>query len=132
MNDKAITTIRGAQNHFHWSQWVSDLPSILSMVLNRGKREDVIADKSALNDVEDLDNTLARIKNDGEYLGEFSLTVLLYGWNDSTTLKHAAADVIKIFGNHEASLIRETYNALNAYLAIFPGNQPSTCAALGC
>ena len=27
----------------------------------------------ALNDVEDLDETLARIKNDGEYLGEFSL-----------------------------------------------------------
>jgi hypothetical protein len=122
LNDKAITTVRAAQNHFHWSQWVSDLPSILSMVLNRGKRENVIADKSALNDVEDLDKTLARIKNGGEYLGEFSLTVLLYGWNDSTTLKRAAADVIKIFGNHEASLIRETYNALNAYLAIFPGN----------
>lgn len=122
LNDKAITTIRGAQNHFHWSQWVSDLPSILSMVLNRGKRENVIADKSALSDVEDLDKTLARIKNDGEYLGEFSMTVLLYGWSESSELKRAAADVIKIFGNHEASLIRESYNALNAYLAIFPGN----------
>ncbi len=29
----------------------------------------------------------------------------------------------KIFGNHEAALIRETYNALNAYLSIIPGNQ---------
>lgn len=123
LNEKAITSIRAAQNHFHWSQWVSDLPSILSMVLNRGKRENVIADKSALNDVEDLDKTLARISNSGEYLGEFSLTVLLYGWEDSSNLTRAAADVVKIFGNHEASLIRETYNALNAYLAIFPGNQ---------
>jgi len=122
LNEKAITTIRTAQNHFHWSQWVSDLPSILSMVMNRGNRENVIADKSALNDVEELDHTLARIKNDGEYLGEFSFTVLLYGWGDRARLKSAAADVVKIFGNHEAALIQETYNALNAYLSIIPGN----------
>jgi type IV secretion system protein VirB4 len=123
LNEKAVSIIRAAQNHFHWSQWVSDLPSIVSMVLNRGNRENVIADKSALNDVEDLDKTLARIKNDGEYLGEFSLTVVLYGWGNPAKLKRAAADVVKIFGNHEASLIQETYNALNAYLSIFPGNQ---------
>ncbi len=123
LNEKAVSTIRAAQNHFHWSQWVADLPSILSMVLNRGKRENVIADKSALNDVEDLDKTLARINNGGEYLGQFSLTTLLYGWGDQDVLKEAAADVVKIFGNHEGSLIHETYNALNAYLAIFPGNQ---------
>jgi type IV secretion system protein VirB4 len=122
-NEQAIATIRAAQSHFHWSQWVSDLSSILSMVLNRGKRENVIAHKSALNDVEDLDKTLARIKNDGEYLGEFSLTAILYGWGNQDKLTTAAADVVKIFGNHEASLIRETYNTLNAYLSIFPGNQ---------
>ncbi len=55
LNDKAILTIRAAQQHFHWSQWVADVPSIVSMVLNRGKRENVIADKSATNDVEELD-----------------------------------------------------------------------------
>ena len=122
LNETAITTVRAAQNHFHWSQWVSDIPSIISMVLNRGKRENVIADKSALNDVEDLDKTLARIKNDGESLGEFSFTAVLYGWSGQAKLKSAAADVIKIFGNHEASLFQESFNALNAYLAIIPGN----------
>jgi Type IV secretory pathway, VirB4 components len=123
LNDKAITTIRAAQSHFHWSQWVADIPSILSMILNRGNRENVIADKSALNDVEDLNATLARINNAGEYLGEFSFAVVLYGWGDQTRLQRAATDVTKIFGNHEAALIRETYNALNAYLSIIPGNQ---------
>ncbi len=34
----------------------------------------------------------------------------------TSKVRTAAADVVKIFGNHEASLIRETYNALNAYL----------------
>ncbi len=123
LNDKAITIIRAAQNHFHWSQWVADIPSIISMVVNRGNRQNVIADKSALNDVEDLDKTLARINNEGEYLGEFSLTVVLYGWSDKARLQRAAADVTKIFGNHEGALIHESYNALNAYLSIIPGNQ---------
>lgn len=37
-------------------------------------------------------------------------------------LQRAVGDVIKIFGNHEASLIHESSNALNAYLSIIPGN----------
>jgi type IV secretion system protein VirB4 len=123
LNDKAITTIRAAQSHFHWSQWVADIPSILSMILNRGNRENVIADQSALNDVEELNETLARIKNAGEYLGQFSFTAVLYDWGDQSRLQRAVADVQKIFGNHEAALIRETYNALNAYLSIIPGNR---------
>jgi type IV secretion system protein VirB4 len=123
LNEKAITTIRAAQSHFHWSQWVADIPSIVSMVINRGNRQNVIADKSALNDVEDLDKTLARINNGGEYLGEFSFTIVLYAWRDKPRLQRAASDVVKIFGNHEGALIRETYNALNAYLSIIPGNQ---------
>lgn len=121
-NETAVSTIRAAQKHFHWSQWVSDIPSVLSMVLNRGKRENVIIDKSAQNDVEDLDGTLARINNGGEYLGHFSFTVILYGWNGKAQLQTAATDVVKIIGAHEGALIRETYNALNAYLSIIPGN----------
>lgn len=123
LNERAIATIRAAQSHFHWSQWVADVPSIISMVVNRGNRQNVIVDKSALNDVEDLDRTLARINNGDEYLGEFSFTIALYGWNAKATLQTAAADVIKIFGNHEGGLIHETYNALNAYLSLIPGNQ---------
>ncbi len=97
LNDSAITTIRTAQNHFHWSQWVADIPSIVSMVLNRGKRENVIADKTALNDVEDLDKTLARIKNDGEYLGEFSFTAIIYTRGDSGKRQSPPRQILRSF-----------------------------------
>lgn len=117
----AVSTIRGAQTHWYWSQWVSDPAAILSMVLNRGNRENVIADKSAVKDVEALDETLSRVNNGGEYLGEFSFTVLLYG-PEREQLESAAADVVKVFGQHEASLIRESFNSLNAYLSVIPGN----------
>jgi type IV secretion system protein TrbE len=121
-NEKAVAAIRDAQTHFHWSQWISDIPSVISMILNRGNRENVIADKSALNEVAELDATLARVNNDGEYLGEFSFTVVLYGWQGREALQKAATDAARIFGNHEGSLVRESYNSLNAYLAIIPGN----------
>jgi type IV secretion/conjugal transfer VirB4 family ATPase len=117
----AVSAIRGAQTHWYWSQWVSDPAAILSMALNRGNRENVIADKSAVKDVEALDETLSRVNNGGEHLGEFSFTVLLYG-EDREQLEPAAASVVKVFGNHEASLIRESFNSLNAYLSIIPGN----------
>lgn len=123
LNEKAVTTIRTAQNFFHYAQFVSDLPSILSMVANRGKMSEVIPDKSALNDKDELDQSVTRINNEGEYLGEFSFTVVLYGWGNKNRLQAAASDVVKIFGNHEGSLFRESYNALNAYLSIIPGNQ---------
>jgi len=51
-----------------------------------------------------------------------NLDPLLYGWGKKARLEAAAVDVVKIFGNHEGSLFRESYNALNAYLSIIPGN----------
>jgi GTPase SAR1 family protein len=124
LQDKAVSTVRAAQTHFHWSQWVSDIPSIISMAFSRGNRENVVADESATDDVKDLGETLKRL-NAGtgrEYLGQYSLTIVLFGSRGRAPLKTAAADVAKIVGNHEGALIHETYNALNAYLAIIPGN----------
>ena len=124
VQDKAVSTVRAAQTHFHWSQWVSDVPSILSMAFNRGNRENVVADESAIDDVKDLGETLKRL-NAGtgrEYLGQYSLTIVLFGSRGRAALRTAAADVQKIVGQHEGALIHETYNALNAYLSIVPGN----------
>jgi type IV secretion/conjugal transfer VirB4 family ATPase len=120
--DCALSTVRLAQKHHYWSQWISDIPAILSMVVSRGKRDNVIADKSATNDVAELDSVITRINNNGEYLGEFSFTAILYGRNGRTALQCAVSDAIRSFGNHEGSLVVESYNALNAYLSIIPGN----------
>lgn len=98
LQDKAVSTVRAAQTHFHWSQWVADIPSILSMALHRGNRENVVADESATDDVKDLGETLKRL-NAGtgrEYLGQYSLTIVLFGAQGRGALKTAAADVQKI------------------------------------
>ena len=122
INDDAIAKIRSAQSHHYWNQWISDPMALLNLILSFGKKDDLVADESETDDVDELTQTLKRVKNGGEYLGEFSFTVLLFAEHNRAKLRTTAADVVKIFGAHEGALIQESYNALNAYLSIVPGN----------
>ena len=122
LNDDAIAKIRSAQSHHYWSQWISDPMALLNLILSFGKKDELVADESETDDVAELTQTLKRVKNGGEYLGEFSFTVVLFGEHSRAKLRTTAADVVKIFGAHEGALIQESYNALNAYLSIVPGN----------
>ena len=96
--------------------------ALLNLILSFGKKDELVADESETDDVSELTQTLKRVKNGGEYLGEFSFTVILFGEQSRSKLRTTAADVMKIFGAHEGALIQESYNALNAYLSIVPGN----------
>ncbi len=122
INDDAIAKIRSAQSHHYWNQWISDPMALLNLILSFGKKDDLVADESETDDVDELTQTLKRVKNGGEYLGEFSFTVVLFAEHNRAKLRTTAADVVKIFGAHEGALIQESYNALNAYLSIVPGN----------
>jgi type IV secretion system protein VirB4 len=122
INDDAITKIRSSQSHHYWNQWISDPMALLNLILSFGKKDDLVADESETDDVDELTQTLKRVKNGGEYLGEFSFTVVLFAEHNRAKLQTTAADVVKIFGAHEGALIQESYNALNAYLSIVPGN----------
>jgi len=121
MNDDSIAKIRSAQSHHYWNQWISDPMALLNLILSFGKKDDLVADESETDDVAELTQTLKRVKNGGEYLGEFSFTVVLFGECNRAKLRTTAADVVKIFSPY-CDLIRESYNALNACLSIVPGN----------
>src|SRR5512135_1326710 len=54
-------------------------------------------------------------------MGDFSLTIILYA-EDKRTLDQVLPDVVRIFTSADGSLFSETYNQLNAYFAIVPGN----------
>jgi type IV secretion system protein VirB4 len=122
INDDAVAKIRSAQSHHYWNQWISDPMALLNLILSFGKKDDLVADESETDDVDELTQTLKRVKNGGEYLGEFSFTVVLFAEHNRAKLRTTAADVVRIFGTHEGALIQESYNALNAYLSIVPGN----------
>jgi type IV secretion system protein VirB4 len=80
---------------------------------------DVLVDESKQADIENLGDCL-RALGDGQQLGEFSLTIVLYG-KERHVLDRLVGEFAGIFTNADGSLFAETYNQLNAYFAIVPG-----------
>jgi type IV secretion system protein VirB4 len=81
---------------------------------------DVLVDESKQADIENLGDCL-RALGDGQSLGDFSLTIVLYG-RSQPELEHLGAEFTGIFTNADGNLFAETYNQLNAYFATVPGN----------
>jgi type IV secretion system protein VirB4 len=82
----------------------------------------VLVDESKQADIENLGDCL-RALGDGQSLGEFSLTIVLYG-RSKAELEQLGAEFSGIFTNADGSLFSETYNQLNAFFATVPGNYP--------
>jgi hypothetical protein len=74
-----------------------------------------LMDESKQADIENLGDCL-RALGDGQSLGEFSLTVVLYG-QDKRSLDRALPEVARVFTSADGNLFSESYNQLNAYFA---------------
>ena len=57
----------------------------------------------------------------GHFFGQCSLTLVLHG-HDVRALQQQAAEARKAFAVHDGVLFDETYNLLNAWLSVIPGN----------
>jgi type IV secretion system protein TrbE len=81
---------------------------------------DVLVDESKQADIENLGDCL-RALGDGQQLGDFSLTIVLYG-RSNPELEPLVGEFSGAFTNADGNLFVETYNQLNAYFATVPGN----------
>ena len=81
---------------------------------------DVLVDESKQADIENLGDCL-RALGDGQSMGDFSLTIVLYG-SSKQLLDQLAGEFASVFTNADGNLFVETYNQLNAYFATIPGN----------
>ena len=106
------------KRHFNISKssFISSMQSDPAMYDPRN----VIIDESKQADIENLGDCL-RALGEGQTLGDFSLTVVLYD-EDKRRLDKALPEVVRVFTSADGSLFLETYNQLNAYFAIIPGN----------
>lgn len=109
--------IRSKRRHFHNSKaslvnYVNTTPAGV---------HDVLVDDSAVAYSRELGQCLDEMELGANLFGEFSLTVILHD-EDFKRLRHTVGSCLKIFAAHDAQLIEERYNALNAYLAAIPGN----------
>jgi type IV secretion system protein VirB4 len=116
-NFAARQEINSKRRHFH------NAKSSLSNYLGgqQPSREEMLIDDGASAVVADLGECLRELEVNGAYFGTFSLTLVLYSL-DRTKLAKAVAECFKIFSTHDAVLVEERYNLLNAFLAVVPGN----------
>ena len=121
--DKARKEVNKRRRHFNMSKtgFVSQMGNDATQTNPR----DVLVDESKQADIENLGDCL-RALGDGQSLGGFSLTIVLYGRASSTQarteLDQLVAEFTGVFTNADGNLFAETYNQLNAYFATLPGN----------
>lgn len=116
--DKARKKVNKRRRHFNIAK-----TGFVSQIGNDPAKTDphnVLVDESKQADIENLGDCL-RALGDGQQLGELSLTVLLYD-KDRQALESQVGEFAGIFTNADGSLFAETYNQLNAYFAVVPGN----------
>jgi type IV secretion system protein VirB4 len=116
--DKARKEVNKRRRHFNMSKtgFVSQMGNDTAKTNPR----DVLVDESKQADIENLGDCL-RALGDGQSLGDFSLTIVLYG-RSRTELDQLVAEFTGVFTNADGNLYAETYNQLNAYFATVPGN----------
>ncbi len=85
------------------------------------RTEDMLVDESASATVRQLGDALTDIEVNGHVFGNCSLTLVLHGEN-LRAVEHQAAQAAKALSLHDGAFIDETYNLLNAWLSIVPGN----------
>ena len=116
--DKARKEVNKRRRHFNMSK--TGFVSQMGNDATKTNPRDVLVDESKQADIENLGDCL-RALGDGQSLGDFSLTIVLYG-RSKAELEQLGAEFAGIFTNADGSLFSETYNQLNAYFAIVPGN----------
>jgi type IV secretion/conjugal transfer VirB4 family ATPase len=95
--------------------------SLVNYVAPDTKHDDMLVDDSASATVTQLGDLLTDMEVHGHFLGECSLTLVLYD-QDRRTVERAAAEATKVMAAHDGTLIEESYNLLNAWLSMVPGN----------
>ena len=118
--DKARKEVNKRRRHFNMSK--TGFVSQMGNDATKTNPRDVLVDESKQADIENLGDCL-RALGDGQSLGEFSLTIVLYG-RSKAELDQLGAEFTGIFTNADGNLFSETYNQLNAYFATVPGNYP--------
>jgi type IV secretion system protein VirB4 len=120
--DKARKEVNKRRRHFNMSK--TGFVSQMGNDATKTNPRDVLVDESKQADIENLGDCL-RALGEGQSLGDFSLTIVLYGRASSgrsADLDQLAAELTGVFTNADGNLFAETYNQLNAYFATVPGN----------
>ena len=115
-NDQMRRTLQMRRRHFF-----NKRVSMVNYVSPDAKPEEMLVDDSANATVRQLGDALTELEVNGHFFGNASLTLVLHG-SDDRALRHQVAEARKVLAVHDGSFFEETYNLLNAWLSVVPGN----------
>jgi type IV secretion system protein VirB4 len=95
--------------------------SLMNYMVPDTRPEEMLVDESASAIVKQLGDALTEVDVHGHFFGECSLTLVLAD-ADARVVERAAADAIKVMAAHDGTFTEESYNLLNAWVSIVPGN----------
>lgn len=95
--------------------------SLVNYLSSETRPEEMLVDDSANATVRQLGDALTELEVNGHFFGTCSLTLVVHGV-DARALEHQAAEATKVLAVHDGRLFEETYNLLNAWTSIVPGN----------
>jgi type IV secretion system protein TrbE len=115
-NDRMRRTLQLRRRHFF-----NKRVSMVNYVSPETRPDEMLVDESASATVRQLGDALTELEVNGHFFGDCSLSLVLFS-EDARSLERSAAEAIKVLASHDGAFIDETYNLLNAWLAIVPGN----------
>ena len=115
-NDRMRHDIQARRRHFFNAR-----VSLVNYVTPETRPEEMLVDESASGTVRQLGEALTDLEVHGHFFGECSLTLVLID-TDAQALARHTAEAVKVLATHDGTFVEESYNLLNAWLAIVPGN----------
>lgn len=115
-SDRVRRDLQARRRHFF-----NKRVSMVNYVAPEARPEEMLVDDSANATVRQLGDALTELEVNGHFFGTCSLTLVLHG-DDGRAIERQAAEAFKAMAVHDGSLFDETYNLLNAWLSIVPGN----------
>jgi type IV secretion system protein VirB4 len=106
-----------ARRRHHFNRRIS----LVNYISPQTKPEEMLVDESATATVRELGESLTALEVHGHVYGACSLTLVVHA-PDEPQAAHAVAASLKAFAGHDGALYEESYNLLNAWLAVVPGN----------
>jgi type IV secretion/conjugal transfer VirB4 family ATPase len=115
-NDRMRRDLHTRRRHFF-----NKRVSLVNYASTDTRPEEMLVDESATATVKQLGEALTELDVHGHFFGECSLSLVLFD-RDPAVVDRMTADAIKVLAAHDGTLIDETYNLLNAWLSVVPGN----------
>lgn len=114
--DRMRRELRSRQRHFYHQR-----VSLVNYVSVETKPEELLVDESAGATMRQIGEAMTDVEVHRHFFGECSMTLVLYD-EDPKAVELAVANATKVLGSHDGVFLEETYNLLNAWLSVIPGN----------